>query len=1460
MDLYHQFIDPTKVSNSLTCNFIDPQIENLILSKGTLLQIFQVISVNETNDNGNKSLVATKAKRLKLIVEYRLDGLILDLHKIKTVDSPTLDNIIVCFKTAKVSLLRWDHLNFKIDTVSLHFYEPYFQKLMLDSLDDSTIFKVDPNGYCACLVYKDLFCFLPFKQGDEEDDQEENEEDLYAEESNRKKRKTNNGKSDGKSEGEIEDRNEEINNNKTNNSHNELKQLFDPSFILTASKLDPSIKNIINIEFLNSYHEPILAILFQEELTWTGTLPIKKDTTRLLVLSLDLKNASSTVIIDVKNLPYDLDKILPLPDHFNGGCLLVGSNEIIHVNPMGSTSGIGINSFYKDCSKFKNLKDQSSLNLKLENCFVSYLGDMDKFLIINNSDDDDSQSPFYVLKFNLNAGSMSNFLQIEQLPSHANTQDLVLTRPICINKFNEDDHLFFVGCDGGDSMLISWDYKNTEDSANGQIQELENEGNGNGESEDVTNNLEDEDEDAYLYSDDESKPSNKLKTQSIDDKQKNSNGKKSLKKSIQNLVFTKQDHLINCGPITSFTMAKISTEKKFFGLINPNLNEECIIASSCYDKSSKISILQPSLKPIVKSSLKFSNVNRIWTIRKDSKSNKSDYLVTTNFDNYKTEIFSINDNYKNVYTVDFNVNEITILMKNITKNNKILQITTTSIKVYDNKFHILVSLKFDNEIIYGYNLDNFVMITLQNGDVEIFEFIEHDLAKLSKDIKILEEDFNKDKRKKQKKAQIETKKQELKSTARYELLKLELPSILSDIIITTGCIINSTLLNNVKIAGVKKDLNGIEKNNTTLDEKVPLFFLVTVDNRIIIFQKNHDEKIFQLSEIEKLNELINIEQMFSNPDLIPDPKIKQILVCDLGDQYDAEEYLTILTVGGEIIIYKIFNAFSEKKLIKINDLSNLLLTGAPDNAYPNGTKIERKLIYLENLNGFKSIMITGLRTFIIIKTSKSLPKIFRFTKLNSVSIASFNNLSASNGLIYIDDNKNARVVEIDSSKEDYTNNLPIRQLPIGETIKTVTYHVTSNTFIVSIVKKIPYNCVDEDGNKVGGSNDLQPPANSYKGYIKLISPMNWSVIDQIELEDNEVALNIKSAFLDISKNHQNPLKKEFLIIGCGIYRMEDLAANGSFKLFDIISIIPEPGKPETNHKFKEIFQDQTKGAVTTICDISGRFLTAQGQKIIIRDLQDDNTVLPVAFYDCSVYVSESKSFEDLLLLGDSMKSVWLLGFDAEPYRMIMLGKDNCKLDVSCADFIIYDKQLYILVADHDNILHLLQYDPEHPGSQLGQKLLRKAIFKLNSKTTCIKRLLKFEEFNQFNKDNKFQCLGSNADGSFFKIVPISESTYRRFYVLQQQIIDKEFHIAGLNPRLNRFDNLPSNLNGCLNANSSSVINGISSRPILEFDLIKKFLNFNEDRRRMISGKVGKNSYSDIYRDFIEIEHSLDYTS
>lgn len=1337
MEVYDQFIDPTQVTHSIASNFYSSDRKDLIVIKNTLLQIFQI---NESND------------KLILVNEFKLNGKVLGIQSIRnskissssrssSSSSGGYDSLIVLTKFAKLSIISYDHSNNTIETKSLHYYdEAIMDRLTSPEVDDSMLpqLKKDPNNSLALVHYEDIFAFLPFIT--EDDDDFDMDDEAADEEDGSKK------------------------------DSSEFEEYFGDSVILPSTKLESHIKNVIDCDFLHNYRDPTLGILHKDDYTWAGDIQHKKDTVKFTVISLNLKTGSSTSIINLENLPFDSYKIKPLPAPLNG-VLLVGCNQIIHVDNMGNYKGIGVNGYYRSTTDMR-LTDQSSLGLKLEYCELVML-DKTQILII------DQNGKLFGLKFGL-SGKIINSLSLAEFAEFQLEDKLVQC-----NGFSKlDNDLVFAASNSSDSVLLKKITATNSATGPKKTEEEENK-KSNKKVKFATPELDDDDDDD-LYNDDD--------VEETEDEG-------------QTIGLKVVDNLTNHGPITSVTLGRLSPNPSIQGLPNPNAKDISIVTTTGEALTSAITCFKPSIQPTIHSTLKFNNINKSWNIL-------DKYLVTTDSAYYKSEIFLIHNNFKNFHSLDFKNNNVTINIDSIGNKQRIVQVSSTNVYLFDVNFRRLFQMNFDFEVLDAKILDPFIILTTSKGEIKIFEIDTENGGK--------------------------------------KLNRIKIPKTINDIILNFGTICKSSILsglNNNNNSRKRKLDDGDDDHDDHHHRAEELVFLVTtINNQILAFEKNHNEKVFQFTGLNKLVDISTVED-FTNPQgLIPDPFIKEIELTSIGDQTHAEQMLTILTVGGELILYKIFNhpddAYNySTKLQKIQYLN--IITGAPENSYPQSTLIERKLIKMIQ-NGIQFLFVSGKQPYFIIKTAKSLPKIFKFTSQSAISICQMS--SSEDGkdrFMYIDELKNARICSL-PDYDDYTNNLPIfKYRAIGQTLNGITFNESKNLLCVSSLIKHLYTPLDENNELIPGTiEDLSPKATNYKSVVYLVNPINWVIVDKLEMEDNEVVNDLKCSFLTISNKSKR--QREFLIIGLGKYRLEDLTVYGVFKLYDIIDINPDPLKPDINFKFKEISNELIKGAVTKICEISGRFLISQGQKVLIRDLQQDNSTVPVAFYDIATNVSEVKSFGNLLLVADHFKSISFFGFDAEPYRLLLLGKDSTtSMNVLSADFIIDNGDVHFLVADDKEQLKLFSYQPDDPNSLQGQKLLLKSTFNNNTLTNAMVRFVKHEEFNnnsQLQQQVKsFQSIGVSLDGSIYKMVPLTESTYRRLYILQQQFAEKHIdHFLGLNPKANRYSQ-----------------NEIGVKPILELGLIKwAFLGLNLDKRGNLADKVGKNSMGDIYRDFIEIENSL----
>ncbi len=149
-----------------------------------------------------------------------------------------------------------------------------------------------------------------------------------------------------------------------------------------------------------------------------------------------------------------------------------------------------------------------------------------------------------------------------------------------------------------------------------------------------------------------------------------------------------------------------------------------------------------------------------------------------------------------------------------------------------------------------------------------------------------------------------------------------------------------------------------------------------------------------------------------------------------------------------------------------------------------------------------------------------------------------------------------------------------------------------------------------------------------------------------ELDHAESVMCIRTLNLEISENTHE--RQDLVAVGTAIVQGEDLPARGCIHVFEIITVVPESGRPETDLKLKLIAKEEVKGVVTALSEIGtqGFLLAAQGQKCMVRGLKEDGSLLPVAFMDMQCYVSVARELKGtgLCVMGDAAKGVWFTGY------------------------------------------------------------------------------------------------------------------------------------------------------------------------------------------------------------------------
>ena len=587
MQAYTELTPPTAVTHSVNLPFTSASATNLIVAKTSLLQIFAVKTVttelesktddseaNEEaaaaaltgNDHDASFIVADTVQRsslvsttkLVLVAEYNLAGTITSLARIKTPDSASGgESLLISFRDAKLSLIQWDPERYGISTISIHYYEqddvggsPW----EVDIHETVNYLVADPNSKCAALKFgSSSLAILPFKQGDEDEAMDDWDEEL-----------------DGP-------RPEPMAKPIVNGTAAHESTPYSPSFVLRLSSLDPALIHPIHLAFLWEYREPTFGVLSSMVMPSTSLLEERKDQLSYMVFTLDVEQKESTTILVVTGLPYDLHKVVPLPAPV-GGSLLIGGNELIHIDQSGKSNGMAVNPLAKTSTSF-GLADQSDLELRLEGCTVQELSaDNGELLIIL------ATGELAILSFKMDGRTVSGLRVRKVAPESGGA--LIGSRVSTTSALSRST--IFIGSEEADSVVLGWSRK-----SQGKGKKVEN-----SIDEDDDMDLDDVDDDD-LYGD--APAIIPLKGADVSD---------SANSQAGDYVFRIHDSMLNIAPLRDITLSKAETANESSDVVG----DLELVGVSGRNKSGALSVLKREVEPKVIGRFEFPEAYGVWTM------------------------------------------------------------------------------------------------------------------------------------------------------------------------------------------------------------------------------------------------------------------------------------------------------------------------------------------------------------------------------------------------------------------------------------------------------------------------------------------------------------------------------------------------------------------------------------------------------------------------------------------------------------------------------------------------------------------------------------------------------------------------------------------------------------------------------------------------------------------------------
>lgn len=675
MQCYTELTAPTAVSHSLCLPFLSASANNLVIAKTSLLQIFSLKTVltdavgsSETTSEARRTSIngpvpsnpttgalqrADRAPttKLVLIAQYELSGVVTSLARIKIPTSKSGgEALLVSLRTAKVSLIEWDPERYSISTISIHLYEredtrgnPWDP----DADDQVNYLSVDPRSRCAALKFGARhLAILPFHQQSDDLVMDDYDPDIDGE---KLEPPTSKGKS-GNDDGAVD------------------KTPYSASFVVSMLALDPSLLHPLYLAFLYEYREPTFGILSSQVASAISLLHERRDTLSYTVITLDLEQRASTALLSVNNLPYDLFAVVPLRLPI-GGALLIGGNEMIHVDQAGKANGVAVNDFAKSSTSFA-LADQADLGFRLAGCVIEQLGhDSSELLLMM------STGELAIIGFKIDGRSVSG-LSIRQVPEQ-NGGFMLLAGPSCASLLGRGR--MFVGNEDADSVVLGWSRR--LDKLKRQRSAIEVDADEEANISDMEEDI-DDDDDLYAAAPTEDKKDLVTTPVSLD--------------HTDDYRFRVHDILENFGPMRSVAFGKPHRGSLTEAQIG-SLGQE-LLATAGRGRAGGLTTFHRHLDPRILERHLIPNVNRLWTVSAIRSTNGlgndgqlggfDNYVITSNTNSeeeLRSAVYSLTSSgLEEIHDKDFDPEAgATIEVGTLNSGSRIVQVLPSELRTYD---------------------------------------------------------------------------------------------------------------------------------------------------------------------------------------------------------------------------------------------------------------------------------------------------------------------------------------------------------------------------------------------------------------------------------------------------------------------------------------------------------------------------------------------------------------------------------------------------------------------------------------------------------------------------------------------------------------------------------------------------------------------------------------------------------
>ncbi|KPA84671.1 cleavage and polyadenylation specificity factor- like protein [Leptomonas pyrrhocoris] len=383
----------------------------------------------------------------------------------------------------------------------------------------------------------------------------------------------------------------------------------------------------------------------------------------------------------------------------------------------------------------------------------------------------------------------------------------------------------------------------------------------------------------------------------------------------------------------------------------------------------------------------------------------------------------------------------------------------------------------------------------------------------------------------------------------------------------------------------------------------------------------------------------------------------------------------------------------------------------------------------------------------------------------------------------------------------------LERVRLGCTPHRITYSPAAHgCFVVAsrpqpfAPKKAPFDVQlrmteDEEGNRM--SHVVQPvalpplsvtagaPVPMNERYeVQFFSTADWQCTDRFVLDENEkvLATTLMKVTRDTTMDAPGTATTAPVCALATAYPLgEDVTSRGRILLLATSHL---DGRAQ---QLRSVHDEPMKGSVTAITSVADDCVAVAvgGTVRVYRYDANKANMATMAILYAGAYVTHLSAFRDYLVVGDLFHSILFARYSAENHTITILGRDTSTTSVVFNDMLYHDSRFGLVVSDDQRNLICMQYRPrvqEEPGKP--PKVLE-ALLNVGGEYRLAGGVMtKMIRLRCATKDAKSSiAIYVTNNGEVGYLVPLGDQTSRTGQWVVRRLQTEVAHAAGLPPRM-----------------------------------------------------------------------------